>query len=103
MSVKLYVGNLPYSTTNQELEDLFAQVGEVISAQVMTDRDTGRSRGFGFVEMEDDQAANEAIRKYDGKPYQSRPLTVNVARPRVPRGDAGRGGYGGERRRRERY
>lgn len=99
MSVRLYVGNLPYNTTDEDLQRLFSQAGEVVSAQVITDRDTGRSRGFGFVEMEDQESADEAIRKYDGKPYQERQLTVNIARPRVSRGEGtrGGGGYGGRR------
>ncbi|HBY97807.1 MAG TPA: RNA-binding protein, partial [Chloroflexi bacterium] len=95
MSVRLYVGNLPYNTTDEDLQRLFSQAGEVVSAQVITDRDTGRSRGFGFVEMEDQQNADEAIRKFDGKPYENRQLTVNIARPRAPRSEGGRGGGGG--------
>ena len=105
MSVRLYVGNLPYNTTDDDLQRLFSQVGEVVSAQVMTDRDTGRSRGFGFVEMEDQQSAEEAIRKFEGQPYDNRQLTVNIARPRAQRGEGGRtgGGYGERRRGRDRY
>ncbi|GIV97513.1 MAG: hypothetical protein KatS3mg057_2170 [Herpetosiphonaceae bacterium] len=92
MSVRLYVGNLPYNITDQDLEQLFTDVGEVVSARVITDRDTGRSRGFGFVEMADQQSADAAIREYDGKLYQNRELTVNVARPQAERGERGEGG-----------
>jgi len=79
--VNVYVGNLPFSTSNADLEALFTQFGEVESAAVITDRETGRSRGFGFVEMPDD-AANEAIESLNGSDYGGRPLTVNQARPR---------------------
>lgn len=103
--MKLYVGNLPFSTTSDDLRGLFAQHGEVQSAEVVTDRDTGRSRGFGFVEM-DDADARKAIEELDGNSYGGRDLTVNEARPRSsgPRGGGG-GGYrsggrpgGGDRR-----
>lgn len=93
--MKLYVGNLPFSTTNAELNDMFASYGEVTSADVITDRETGRSRGFGFVEMADD-AAKRAIEELDGSDVGGRRLTVNEARPRTDRGDR-RGGYGGGR------
>jgi len=79
--VNVYVGNLPFNTTNGDLETLFAEYGEVESAAVITDRDTGRSRGFGFVEMPD-AAANEAIENLNGADYGGRQLTVNQARPR---------------------
>ncbi len=79
--MNVYVGNLPFSTSNADLEALFTQFGEVESAAVITDRETGRSRGFGFVEMPDD-AANEAIESLNGSDYGGRPLTVNQARPR---------------------
>lgn len=82
MSTNLFVGNLPYSTTSSELEGLFAEYGEVDRAQVITDRDTGRSRGFGFVEMASAEAAEKAINSLDGKEMGGRPLKVNVARPR---------------------
>lgn len=78
---KLYVGNLPWSVTDSELESLFAGVGEVISARVITDRDTGRSRGFGFVEM-DDAGAGKAIAELNGKDMGGRPLRVNEANER---------------------
>jgi RNA recognition motif-containing protein len=94
MSKKLYVGNLSFQTTDQELADAFAQFGTVTSAQVVTDRDTGRSRGFGFVEMSD--GAEAAIQAMNGAQLSGRTLTVNEAKPREdrPRGGGG-GGYGG--------
>lgn len=93
MSKKLYVGNLSYEVNNSGLEELFGEFGTVRSAQVIQDRDTGRSKGFGFVEMEDDQAANAAIRSLEGKEHGGRNLTVNEARPREERVGGGRGGY----------
>ena len=97
--MKLYVGNLSYTVSSSDLEQLFAQYGAVKSAQVITDRDTGRSKGFGFVEMSDDNAARQAIEALNEKDHQGRPLTVNEARPREDRGGGGggRGGYGGGR------
>ena len=98
MSMKLYVGNLSYSVTNQSLEDMFAEYGSVRSAQVIMDRDTGRSKGFGFVEMSDDNAAREAIKNLSEKELEGRRLTVNEARPREERSGGGGGGgrgYGG--------
>jgi RNA recognition motif-containing protein len=96
---KLYVGNLSYKVTNESLEELFSQFGEVRSAQVVQDRDTGRSKGFGFVEMTNDNAALEAIQALNDKEHDGRPLTVNEARPREERSGGGgggrRGGYGG--------
>ena len=83
MATNIYVGNLPFSTTNEDLENLFAQYGEVSRAQVISDRETGRSRGFGFVEMEDDNAAQAAIEATDGSDFGGRDLKVNVARPRT--------------------
>jgi RNA recognition motif-containing protein len=91
---RLYVGNLSYGVTNQTLEELFSQYGSVVSAQVVQDRDTGRSKGFGFVEMADENSAQEAIRGLHEKEHEGRPLTVNEARPREERGGGG-GGYGG--------
>ncbi len=91
--MKLYVGNLSYEVTNASLEELFAPFGAVRSAQVIQDRDTGRSKGFGFVEMGDDNAARSAIAELNEKEFNGRPLTVNEARPREERG--GGGGYGG--------
>ena len=98
MAMKLYVGNLSYSVTNQSLEDMFAEYGSVRSAQVIMDRDTGRSKGFGFVEMSDDNAAREAIKNLSDKELEGRRLTVNEARPREERSGGGGGGgrgYGG--------
>ena len=95
MGKKLYVGNLGYSVTSAALEQMFGQYGTVRSAQVIQDRDTGRSKGFGFVEMEDDNAALEAIRGLHEKEHEGRPLTVNEAKPREERGGSGgrRGGF----------
>lgn len=95
MGKRLYVGNLSYNVTNEGLEELFAEFGSVRSAQVVMDRDTGRSKGFGFVEMADDNGANEAIRGLNEKQHDGRPLTVNEARPREERGGGGGRGYGG--------
>src|SRR3954470_6969146 len=96
MGKKLYVGNLPYSVTDQVLVDSFSQVGTVTSAKVITDRDTGRSKGFGFVEMSSDEEAANAITQFNGADYEGRSLTVNEARPMAPR-DGGAGGFGGGR------
>lgn len=97
MAMKLYVGNLSYSVTSSQLEEMFAEFGAVRSAQVIQDRDTGRSKGFGFVEMSDDNAARDAINALHEKEVDGRSLTVNEARPREERGGGGggRGGYGG--------
>ena len=92
MTQKIYVGNLSFNTTESDLSTLFAQVGEVESARIITDRDTGRSRGFGFVEMSDADAAT-AISKFSGTEVDGRALTVNEAKPQVKR--EGGGGYGG--------
>jgi RNA recognition motif-containing protein len=94
---KLYVGNLPYSVADSDLEQLFHQFGTVQSAQVIMDRDTGRSKGFGFVEMGSDQEAQAAITGMNGKEIDGRSLTVNEARPKEGGGGGGggRGGYGG--------
>lgn len=99
--MKLYVGNLSFQTSEQELRDLFAQYGEVTSASLVMDRDTGRPRGFGFVEFSDPEAAKAAISGLNGKNVGGRDLTVNEAKPREPGGNrgfgggGGRGGYGG--------
>lgn len=85
MALKLYVGNLPYSTTDEQLKEMFAGEGEVTSAQVIMDRMSGRSKGFGFVEMADDAAAKAAIEKLNGKDFGGRNLVVNEARPMQPR------------------
>ena len=102
MNKKLYVGNLSYSVNEAQLRELFAEVGEVAEATVITDRDTGRSKGFGFVEMATEEAAQAAITKFNGYTLDTRPLTVNEARPREerPRGGGGdrRGGGSGRPR-----
>jgi RNA recognition motif-containing protein len=98
--MRLYVGGLPYQTTEQDLIDLFSQGGEVASAVVITDRDTGRSKGFGFVEMNDENEARAAIDRLNGTSLGSRTITVNEARERqFGSGGGGRGGYGGRDRR----
>ena len=84
--MNIYVGNLPYSTTDESLSQLFAEFGEVTSGRVITDRESGRSRGFGFVEMASDEAARAAIAAMNGKDIEGRALTVNEARPREDRG-----------------
>jgi RNA recognition motif-containing protein len=95
MGRKLYVGNLSYSVRDSDLEDLFAAHGTVDSAQVIMDRDTGRSKGFGFVEMSSDQEAQAAISALNGKDLDGRNLTVNEARPKEEGGGRGKGGGGG--------
>jgi RNA recognition motif-containing protein len=93
---KLYVGNLTYDTTDSDLQRMFEEFGTVASAQVITDRESGRSKGFGFVEMGSDQEAQAAINALNGKDVGGRALTVNEAKPREERGGGGgRGGYGG--------
>ena len=96
MSMKLYVGNLSFQTSSEDLQGLFAQVGTVESASVVEDRETGRSRGFGFVEMSSREEGEAAINQFNGKEFNGRNLTVNEARPREERGGGGnRGGFGG--------
>ena len=98
MAKNIYVGNLAWSATDDDLFDLFGQFGKVAKAQVIKDRETGRSRGFGFVEMENDEEADKAIQALNGAQHGARPLTVNEARPReerAPGGPRGGGGYGG--------
>ncbi len=99
MATKLYVGNLSFRTTSEDLREAFASVGTVESATVIEDRDTGRSRGFGFVEMATPEEAAAAIEQFNGKDLGGRNLTVNEAKPRTERagGGGGRGGYGGGR------
>ena len=109
MAKKLYVGNLSFQTTSQDLQELFAQAGTVESASVIEDRNTGQSKGFAFVEMSTDEEAAAAIDQFNGKEFGGRNLTVNEARPRENRGGGGggrnfggggggnRGGYGGNR------
>ncbi len=106
MGKKLYVGNLPFSATDEVLQSAFSEVGTVASAKVITDRDSGRSKGFGFVEMSTEAEAAEAISRFNGAELEGRALTVNEARPMAPReggggfgggggGRGGRGGFGG--------
>ncbi len=96
MSIKLYVGNLSFNTSSEDLQQLFSQAGTVESASVVEDRDTGRSRGFGFVEMATKEEGQAAIAQLNGKEVGGRALNVNEARPREDRG-GGRGGFGGSR------
>ena len=102
MSMKLYVGNLSFQTSSEDLQQLFSQAGTVESASVVEDRETGRSRGFGFVEMSTNEEGQAAIQQFNGKDFNGRNLTVNEARPREDRGGSrggggggGRGGFGG--------
>jgi cold-inducible RNA-binding protein len=103
MAMKLYVGNLSFQTSSEDLQQLFSQAGTVESASVVEDRDTGRSRGFGFVEMATKEEGEKAIEQFNGTDLAGRNLTVNEARPREDRGGrgggggGGRGGYGGNR------
>jgi RNA recognition motif-containing protein len=99
MGKKLYVGNLPFSATDDSLMEVFQQAGQVESAKIITDRDTGRSKGFGFVEMSTDEEAQQAINRFNGTDFEGRSLTVNEARPMAPReGGGGRPGGGGRDR-----
>lgn len=101
MSKKLYVGNLSYDVSSSDLEALLSAHGTVLTAEVITDRSTGRSKGFGFVEMDSTAEADAAIAALNGQMHGDRTLTVNEAKPRAPRsggGGGGRGGYGGGRR-----
>src|SRR5215813_9791141 len=95
MAKNIYVGNLAWAVTADDLLELFGQHGKVARAQVITDRETGRSRGFGFVEMENDAEAQKAIDALNGFDFNGRPLTVNEAKPREPRSGGGYGGGGG--------
>ncbi|HZB44624.1 MAG TPA: RNA-binding protein [Pyrinomonadaceae bacterium] len=97
MSMKLYVGNLSFNTSGEDLQELFAQVGTVESATVVEDRETGRSRGFGFVEMSSKEEGQAAIQQFNGKEVGGRALNVNEAKPREERGGGNRGGFGGGR------
>ena len=100
MSMKLYVGNLAFQTSSEDLQELFAQAGTVESASVVEDRETGRSRGFGFVEMASKEEGQKAIEQFNGKELNGRNLNVNEARPREDRGGGGGGrggGFGGNR------
>ena len=97
MGTKLYVGNLPFNTTENELQELFSQAGAVQEVTLMQDRFTGKSRGFAFVTMSSDEEAQNAISKLNGQSIEGRSLTVNEARPREEKGGGGGGGYGGGR------
>ena len=101
MSTKLYVGNLPYDTTEAALQELFEGAGAVSTVSIVRDRATGRARGFAFVEMSDTEGARRAISELDKHQFEGRNLTVNEARPMEPRSSGGGGGYGGGRRNRE--
>ena len=94
MSKKLYVGNIPYDTNENDLEQLFAEAGAVESVNVVRDRETGRARGFAFVEMATDEAAQAAVSQLHDRSFGGRRLTVNEARPQTPRAGGGGGGYG---------
>jgi RNA recognition motif-containing protein len=94
MGKRLYVGNLPFSATDESLMQMFQQAGQVESARIITDRDTGRNKGFGFVEMSTDQEAADAITKFNGTDFEGRSITVNEARPMPPREGGGGGGRG---------
>jgi len=98
MGKKLYIGNLPYSVDDNSLQSAFSEFGAVSSAKVITDRETGRSKGFGFVEYESDSDAEAAIDKMNGQQLEGRAINVSEARPQAPReGGGGRGGFGGGR------
>jgi len=98
MSAKLFVGNLSFETTSDEIRDLFSEVGPVESCQVITDRDTGRSKGFGFVEMNSKAEANTAKEKFNGQDLHGRALKVDEAKPKTDSRNNGSGAYGGGRR-----
>jgi RNA recognition motif-containing protein len=95
MGKKLYVGNLPFSATDQILSEVFAECGKVDSAKIIMDRDSGRSKGFGFVEMSTEAEAQAAISRFNGADYDGRSMTVNEAKPMAPRENRGFGGGGG--------
>lgn len=97
MGKKLYVGSLPYSFDNKGLEDIFSSMGKVVSAQVIIDRDSGRSKGFGFVEMSTEEEATKAIRELNGSTHDGRAITVSEAKPQTSRGGGDRGGDRGGR------
>jgi len=99
MAQKLYVGGLPYSTTEDELREAFGKCGEVVSTAIIIDKMTGRSRGFGFVEMADEAQANAAIEMWHGNEFGGRTLTVNIARPKEEGNGGGRREWGGAPRR----
>ncbi len=94
MQKRLYVGNLPYSVTESSLQEMFSEAGPVDSVKLITDRDTGRSKGFAFVEMASEEGAERAIAEFNGRKLEGRPLTVNEAKPQQPRDSRGGGGAG---------
>lgn len=102
MGLKLYVGNLPYSADQQSLQEMFGRCGTVDSVNVITDRDTGRSKGFAFVEMSSDSEAQKAIEEFNGTSLDGREIKVNEAKPKAPRSGGG-GGYGGGGGRNDRW
>src|SRR5687768_14642063 len=104
MAKKLFIGGLPYATTSDELKSHFSAAGTVVSAQIITDKFSGRSKGFGFIEMSSDEEANKAIEMFNGQDFGGRSLAVNEARPKTegPRGGS-RGGFGGGQSRRDEY
>ena len=95
MGKKLYIGNLPFNATEQDLSQTFGECGTVESAKIITDRDSGRSKGFGFVEMSSDAEAQKAIDSLNGADWEGRAMTVNEAKPQAPRDSRGGGGFGG--------
>lgn len=97
MQKKLYVGNLSYKTRDEDLKTVFEEAGGVVAVKILTDRETGRSRGFGFVEMESEEAAQQAVQKLDGYTLDGRRLKVDESRPQERRGGPGGGGGGGRR------
>ena len=103
MSTKLYVGNLPYETTESDLQTLFEGAGQVSTINIVRDRTTGQARGFAFVEMGDAEGAQRAISELDKHQYGGRSLTVNEAKPMTPRSSNGGGGFGGRQRRDARW
>ena len=103
MGAKLYVGNLPYSVTEERLQQHFAQYGSVISARIITDKFSGRSKGFGFVEMNSDEEAQRAMAALNGTDFEGRNVVVSEARPQQPRAPRPGGGSGGRPPRRDRY
>jgi RNA recognition motif-containing protein len=103
MGAKLYVGNLPYSVTEERLQQHFAQHGSVVSARIITDKFTGRSKGFGFVEMSSDQEAERAVTALNGTDFEGRNIVVSEARPQQPRDSRSGAGGGGRPPRKDRY
>ena len=103
MGTKLYVGNLSYDTTEAQIRELFSQVGEISEIAFITDRETGRPKGFGFVTMATEEGAQDAIKRFNGQTLDNRALTVNEARPREERSGGSRGGFGNNRGGRGRF